>query len=622
MTEDAEPRPVPEAGAPSRRRRRPHAPPVDPVGGGAGRPPRDSGGRPTQRWQRWRSDLVRSVGLTPAFRVYLFVASILAILAFLLYNESLIRQLRQQEERNVTLYARLISLMPLAADEQSVAIFREISLNPTISFPVIITDYSGKVTHYSNLDGGPSPAGGAARRLWRRLAFWTPGARRAATDSTARLEARLAALIQRMDAANEPIPFYPVPQPAGRAYAVAGNVVITDADGWPVRWSGPDLPAAEDTTAAARARVEQFQRALPPTAEPLAFVSTAGYPGYLYWDGACMIAADHARRPVAWRGSGLPAPTDTGQAARAAVARQLQSMAARLRPVSLEIPAQSYIHYGPSRLVRRMSRATYVQILALLLFVLVALVGLRNIQRSQQRSIWIGMAKETAHQLGTPLSSLAGWLELLQARLADSVAAAGSGTTDPAVTARGLEALVGEMSRDMQRLRQIASRFSQIGSVAELHPGDIVAILEETASYFRARAPHFGRYEIVLTVSGPIPRVPLNADLLAWVFENLFKNAIDALGDRSGTIAIEVHAAAAPPAVRILFRDTGRGIAPENLRRVFDPGFSTKKRGWGLGLAFARRIVEEYHGGRIGILASAPGQGTTVEVQLPAARES
>jgi two-component system, NtrC family, sensor histidine kinase KinB len=571
--------------------------------------------RPVRRgWLgRWRS-LLPSIGVSPTFRVYLFAGGIVAILVFFLYNEAVIHQVRDQEKRNLDLYGKLISLVPLAEEEQEIAIFQIVSLNPSISFPVIVTDHTGRVTQFKNIDGNADGLGTDVARRWRRLAFWHRADRAVAGDSVAALQARLVRLAARMDATNEPIAFYPVPSVTGRAYAAAGNVVVTDGQDRPVRWQGADLPDPADTTTAARTQVSLFVAGAGARAEPLAFELRAGSPGYLYFDGTDLVVADRTRRAVAWRGEGLPAPRDTTQAARASVVQRLGQMEAASRRLAFEIPAYSFIHYGDSSLVRRMSQATYAQIVALLLFLLVAYAGFRNIQRSEQRSIWIGMARETAHQLGTPLSSLSGWLELLQARLHDPPEAEAS-----AHDASQLEPMLREMSRDMQRLTQIASRFSQIGSVPELQTGDVVAILSETASYFRARAPHFGQCEILLSIHGPIPPVPLNPDLMRWVFENLFKNAIDALEGASGSITIDVRVGGEPRMVRVTFADTGRGIAPEHLRRVFDPGFSTKKRGWGLGLAFARRIVEEYHGGRIGVVRTVVGQGTVFELSLPVA---
>jgi signal transduction histidine kinase len=220
------------------------------------------------------------------------------------------------------------------------------------------------------------------------------------------------------------------------------------------------------------------------------------------------------------------------------------------------------------------------------------------------------MAKETAHQLGTPLSSLAGWLELMASRAEAGGTAPGDGE------GQSVEDIAREMQRDMRRLNQIASRFSQIGSVPELRRGDVTEVIEETLAYFRNRGPQFGRHRFETRLE-PVEPVPMNAELMGWALENLIKNSMDAVGTGQGVIEVQVGPHPDREAARIAVTDNGRGIEPENLSRVFDPGFSTKKRGWGLGLAFVKRIVEEYHGGRIQILRSEKGEGTTIEICLP-----
>ena len=169
----------------------------------------------------------------------------------------------------------------------------------------------------------------------------------------------------------------------------------------------------------------------------------------------------------------------------------------------------------------------------------------------------------------------------------------------------------------MRRLDQIASRFSQIGSVPELEEKDVAAVLEETIEYFRRRVPQFGRQEIELECLGELPLVPINAELMSWAFENLCKNAIDAMDGQTGSLRIRMELLPERRAVQVAFQDDGRGIEPEHVKRIFEPGFSTKKRGWGLGLVFVKRIVEEYHKGKISLVHSAPGEGTTFEVILP-----
>jgi hypothetical protein len=221
------------------------------------------------------------------------------------------------------------------------------------------------------------------------------------------------------------------------------------------------------------------------------------------------------------------------------------------------------------------------------------------------------MAKETAHQLGTPLSSLSGWLELMQNEIGEVPVEARNEHL------KNIGRMVGEMEEDMRHLDQVASRFSQIGSVPELVAADVGQVLEDTVEYFRHRSPQFGRRDIHIERQEGVPAVALNAELISWAFENLFKNALDAMDGKTGVVEIHLGTMPEEHAVQITFQDDGRGIEPENIKRVFEPGFSTKKRGWGLGLAFVRRIVEEYHNGRISVVQSVPGEGTTFEIVLP-----
>jgi two-component system, NtrC family, sensor histidine kinase KinB len=559
------------------------------------------------RWQQWMRELLPSIGLSSTFRAYLFVGSILAILAYLLYNESIIRELRNQEKRNVDLYAELISLSARGTDEQSIAIFTGITTNPNIDFPRIRTDHRGKIIEWKGVELSAADTTSFVSRLWQRMAFWREEEVEVIGDTLQILQR----IVEEMDAINPPKVFYLLAEVQGYLHCAEERLVISDSQGEIIEWGGNRLPAREDTTAAARAGVRAFLQG--DASEPLPFKIPVGTFSYLHFDGRNAIITDNKGEVVGWQGERLPAREDTTAAARTTVRAFLQGMGDVSEPVPFEIPAETFIHYGESGLVRRISRSIFIQIIALLLFLLVGYVGFRNIKRSEQRSIWVGMAKETAHQLGTPLSSLAGWLELIGHELDRG----GSEETAGPADLERIGEMAGEMQKDMQRLTQIASRFSQIGSVPELKMGDVVAILEETAAYFRNRGPQFGRYEIQIEVPEPIPLIPLNADLVGWIFENLFKNAMDAIEHEAGRIDIHIALLAEGQGVQIAFQDNGRGIDAEHVARIFDPGFSTKKRGWGLGLAFVKRIVEEYHGGRVGVVQSAPGEGTTFEITLP-----
>ncbi len=257
------------------------------------------------------------------------------------------------------------------------------------------------------------------------------------------------------------------------------------------------------------------------------------------------------------------------------------------------------LHYGRSALSQRLQIMPYLELMVMALFFLVILWALQSKKDAQQQALFAGMAKETAHQLGTPLTSLMGWAALMEDKV---------GKNDD---------VVAEMNRDIDRLSKISARFSQIGSSPKLKPGDLNAVIDSAIEYFRRRLPHLGG-RVQLRREGAVSNVVrLNEDLLGWVLENLIKNGIDALSDGKGTITIKL---ADDPSggARILISDTGKGIPPRVGRRIFEPGFTTKKRGWGMGLALVRRIITQYHQGKIQI-AETSTHGTTFLVTLPPA---
>jgi len=268
-------------------------------------------------------------------------------------------------------------------------------------------------------------------------------------------------------------------------------------------------------------------------------------------------------------------------------------------------PETWHLHYGESNLVRRLSWLPFVALGVTALFVSVGYIGFRQIKNNEQRSIWVGMARETAHQLGTPLSSLYGWMELFKVEIEE--------VGDNEAREKFLKVL-GEMERDTNRLNKITSRFSLIGSTPELRPQNVRDAVSETVTYLRIRLPR--GVEVVEEI-GQLPPVPLNRELLGWAFENLIKNAADAMEGNPGRIDIGSEIDEENSRVDILVKDNGKGIAPHLVKQVFFPGYSTKKRGWGLGLAFVKRIIEDYHQGRIYIRESTLGEGTLFVVSLP-----
>lgn len=248
--------------------------------------------------------------------------------------------------------------------------------------------------------------------------------------------------------------------------------------------------------------------------------------------------------------------------------------------------------YADSLMLRRLAWYPYVQMAVVLLFVAMALLAVVVSKRAEQNRVWVGLSKETAHQLGTPISSLTGWVEVLR-------------ETYPG------DEMIAEMSKDVKRLELLAERFSKIGSRPELHPENLNDTLEAVARYMQRRVSN--RVSLTLRLPEQALIVPLCASLFEWVVENLCKNAVDAM---EGCGSITLSAGEEDERVWIEVQDTGKGIAAKNFKSVFMPGFTTKKRGWGLGLSLAKRIVEEYHGGRIYVKKSQLGQGTTFRIEL------
>ena len=257
--------------------------------------------------------------------------------------------------------------------------------------------------------------------------------------------------------------------------------------------------------------------------------------------------------------------------------------------------ADGYIDvcYDDSLTLKRLAVYPYIQIGAVLLFVGVAVIALLTSKRAEQNRVWVGLSKETAHQLGTPISSLMAWVEILRENYPD-------------------DDLIPEMDKDVKRLQLIADRFSKIGSLPEPAPVSLDTTLSHVVDYMDRRTSR----RVVISVSHTQgdQTVNLNASLFEWVIENLCKNAVDAMGGDGGKITITTGTS--PKGVWIEVADTGKGIPKKDVGNVFRPGFTTKRRGWGLGLSLAKRIVEEYHHGRIYVKSSEPGVGTVFRIEL------
>lgn len=273
--------------------------------------------------------------------------------------------------------------------------------------------------------------------------------------------------------------------------------------------------------------------------------------------------------------------------------RKLREFKSEHPPISIDygIGVQK-IYYGDSFLLRQLRYFPYVQLTIILLFLAVVVIAISVAQRSIQNQVWVGLSKETAHQLGTPLSALSGWLELLRGQEENQEA-------------------VQEMEKDLDRLKLVAERFSKVGSEPQLYEEDLIHRLQDIVDYMQKRAP--SKVRISLQSSEPEIPVLISGPLFDWVMENLIRNALDAM---SGEGRIDVNVSDQKQQVIIDVCDTGKGIPRHQIQKVFVPGYTTKKRGWGLGLSLARRIIRQYHHGSLVVHKSELGKGTTFRIIL------
>jgi signal transduction histidine kinase len=257
------------------------------------------------------------------------------------------------------------------------------------------------------------------------------------------------------------------------------------------------------------------------------------------------------------------------------------------------------IHYGESKMISQLRFYPYVQITIAALFIIIGYIGFSSIKRSEQSNIWVGMAKETAHQFGTPISSLMGWLEMLKLSYKDP---------DKVLD------ISEEIGNDVEKLNKITYRFSKIGAIPEIKERVVYEEIKKVTEYFQRRLPQTGK-TVELTINGDQKvTAGINSELFEWVIENLVKNALDAIEGKAGKIEINVKDCISR--VEIDVKDTGKGIDKRRRKDVFRPGYSTKRRGWGLGLSLSKRIVEVYHKGKIFVKTSAPGEGTVFKIIL------
>lgn len=275
--------------------------------------------------------------------------------------------------------------------------------------------------------------------------------------------------------------------------------------------------------------------------------------------------------------------------------KKLQSLKEKQQVIEIYIDKDTYqyLYYDDSTLLKRLSYFPYIQLGVMLLFLVIAYFALMSSKKAEQNKVWVGLSKETAHQLGTPISSLMAWLDMLEMQGTDSE-------------------LIADMGKDVHRLSVIAERFSKIGSQPEREPADVTEVIEAAVDYMKHRIS--GKVQIeVHTPEEKIAPQPLCRPLIEWVFENLCKNAIDAM---DGEGHIEITLSNNDSRYYIDIKDTGKGIARNRFKTIFHPGYTTKRRGWGLGLTLVKRIIEEYHDGRIYVKESELGKGTTFRIEM------
>jgi len=319
--------------------------------------------------------------------------------------------------------------------------------------------------------------------------------------------------------------------------------------------------------------------------------------------------------PVLWRNLDFE-PGDTSRATRQRLKEIASDMGRSEPPVPIFVGtttrALGYIYYGESPFVKWLRFVPLAEFILVVAMLILAYAGYNRLRYYEKQNIWLGMARETAHQLGTPISGLLGWIELLRDEIekAESARAFQNAKQNPVE-------LVDKMTEDIENLNRIVVRFGQVGSVPELEPTQLPDLLKQVVSYLRERTPRLLARVDFVEQFDPVPEVFANKLLLSWAVENLIKNSLEALPEKGGQIKVATRLDVEGENVQIIIADNGRGISSRNTRKIFSPGYTTKKRGWGLGLSLTKRIIEEYHFGKLFLLESKPFEKTTFVISFP-----
>ena len=310
-----------------------------------------------------------------------------------------------------------------------------------------------------------------------------------------------------------------------------------------------------------------------------------------------LIQTDTDHNPQMWKN--LPESVDTEKKRKSfmrAMDQLNESIPLVYKDSSVGEITFGYLHYGDSSIVQKLQWWTYIEIGAIALFIFLGFSGFTFIRNNEKRHIWVGMARETAHQLGTPVSALMGWVDWLKEH--------------PEKTGE----IIPEMEADLQRLEQIGRRFSKMGSKTDFEELDLSERVQRVVDYLAKRMPSLGKKVELINDIQPGIIINANGSLLAWSIENLIRNGIDAIDREDGKVRLSLRKESGEIKIRI--QDNGKGIPKKDWRNIFRPGFSTKQTGWGLGLSLSSRIVEDIHHGKIQVIESSPETGTVIEITL------
>jgi len=311
-----------------------------------------------------------------------------------------------------------------------------------------------------------------------------------------------------------------------------------------------------------------------------------------------IISAAVDQNPTAWRGVGVE-DRELTEENRQKLEKMMKNMDSANEPIQLLYGDYTlgYIHYGDTELIKNLIMLPYIEISVVALFIFLGYISFQVIRSNEKRSIWVGLAKETAHQLGTPLTALMGWSELLKSQFPENEH-------------------IDDITKDIKRLEKVTNRFSHIGSTPHLETASLNSVIKEAVEYYQRRLPQL-RPGVQIEFQ-PVSdfQVKINKDLFSWAIENLIKNALEAVPEENGWIQITAQPLKNNQWIAIDVADNGKGIPLKNRKNIFRPGYSTKQRGWGLGLSLTMRIVKDYHHGKLFLLESKPQERTIMRVMI------